>query len=122
AAGGPGRAPLMAHVRRDWLPNQHLLSYLEAALRIYNEYGRRDNIYKARIKILVQALGIDKMREEVEAEWAQMDHKPLDLSPETIAAIYTHFAPPAYAKPGDGDEAALSKALAADAKFARWVK
>src|ERR1700733_12847604 len=120
--GGLGRTPIMGKVLREFLPKHDLLSYLEAALRAYNEHGRRDNIYKARIKILVQALGIDKMREEVEAEWAQMDHKPLDLSPETIAAIYAHFAPPAYPAPGDGDEATLSKTIAADARFARWVK
>jgi sulfite reductase (NADPH) hemoprotein beta-component len=120
--GGLGRTPIMGKVLREFLPKHDLLSYLEAALRIYNEYGRRDNIYKARIKILVQAIGIDKMREEVEAEWAQMDHKPLDLNPETIAAIYAHFAPPGYSKPGDGDEAALAKAIAADSGFARWIK
>jgi sulfite reductase (NADPH) hemoprotein beta-component len=120
--GGLGRTPIMGKVLREFLPKHDLLSYLEAALRIYNEYGRRDNIYKARIKILVQAIGIDKMREEVEAEWAQMDHKPLDLNPETITAIYAHFAPPAYAKQGADEEAALSKAIAANAKFARWVK
>src|SRR6202042_2063253 len=108
AAGGPGRAPLMAHVLRDWLPKQHLLSYLEAALRVYNEYGRRDNIYKARIKILVQSLGIEKMREAVEAKWARMDHSQLDLSPEIIASINAHFAPPSYEQPGADDETVLS--------------
>ena len=120
--GGLGRTPLMAQVLRDWLPKQHLLSYLEAALRVYNEYGRRDNIYKARIKILVQALGIEKMREAVEAEWARMDHTQLDLSPEIIASINAHFAPPAYPQPGAEDEAEFENALAADKAFARWVK
>jgi sulfite reductase (NADPH) hemoprotein beta-component len=120
--GGLGRTPIIGKVLREFLPKHDLLSYLEAALRIYNEHGRRDNIYKARIKILVQAIGIDKMREEVEAEWAQMDHKPLDLSPETIAAIHEHFAPPAYAPPGETDEAGLADAIAADSAFARWVK
>ncbi len=120
--GGLGRTPLMAKVLRDWLPKQHLLSYLEAALRVYNEYGRRDNIFKARIKILVQSLGIDKMREAVEAEWARMDHTKLDLSPEIIASINAHFAPPAYEPPGADDESVLSNAVAADKAFARWVK
>jgi sulfite reductase (NADPH) hemoprotein beta-component len=120
--GGLGRTPLMAQVLRDWLPKQHLLSYLEAALRVYNEYGRRDNIYKARIKILVQALGIEKMREAVEAEWARMDHTQLDLSPEIIASINAHFAPPAYEQPGADDETLLADAIASDKAFARWVK
>jgi len=120
--GGLGRTPIMGKVLREFLPKKDLLSYLEAALRIYNEYGRRDNIYKARIKIMVQALGIDKMREEVEAEWAQMDHTPLDLSAETIAAIYAHFAPPSYPAADPQGEATLAKAVAADAKFARWTK
>ena len=120
--GGLGRTPIMGKVLREFLPKQDLLSYLEATLRIYNEYGRRDNIYKARIKILVQALGIEKMREQVEAEWALMDHKPLDLSPQTIADIYAHFAPPAYDPPGKDDETKLSAALKSDSRFARWVK
>ena len=120
--GGLGRTPIMAQVLRDFLPKNDLLSYLEAALRVYNEYGRRDNIYKARIKILVQSLGIEKMREAVEAEWARMDHTQLDLSPEIIASINAHFAPPAYEQPGADDETLLSDAVAADKAFARWVK
>ncbi len=120
--GGLGRTPIMAKVLRDFLPKQDLLSYLEAALRVYNEYGRRDNIYKARIKILVQALGIDKMRDAVEAEWSKMDHEPLDLTKETIAGIYKHFAPPAYGKPERDDDAVINTAIAADKKFSRWLK
>jgi sulfite reductase (NADPH) hemoprotein beta-component len=122
AGGGLGRTPIMGKVLREFLPKKDLLSYLEAALRIYNEYGRRDNIYKARIKILVQAIGIEKMREQVEAEWAQMDHEPLGLSDETIAAIHAHFAPPAYKPAGANDAKTLADAVAASPKFARWVK
>ncbi len=120
--GGLGRTPIMAKVLREFLPKHDLLSYLEAALRVYNEYGRRDNIYKARIKILVQALGIDKMREAVEAEWARMDHEPLDLESESIQVIVAQFAPPAYPPVGVNDKAVLEKALADDRKFARWAK
>jgi sulfite reductase (NADPH) hemoprotein beta-component len=120
--GGLGRTPLMAQVLRDFLPKEHLLSYLEAALRVYNEYGRRDNIFKARIKILVQALGIEKMREAVEAEWARMDHAKLDLSPEIIASIRAHFTPPPYAAAAPDGEAKLNAAIADDRAFARWVK
>ena len=120
--GGLGRTPIIGKVLREFLPKQHLLSYLEATLRIYNEFGRRDNIYKARIKILVQALGIDKMREAVEAEWAAMDHTPLDLSEKSIAEIVDHFAPPAYPAVDANGEDVLAKAIAADPIFARWVK
>ncbi len=120
--GGLGRTPIVGKVLRDFIPVRHLLSYLEAILRVYNEYGRRDNIYKARIKILVQALGVDKMRDAVEAEWATMDHTPLDLAEETVAAIVRQFAPPAYAAAGADDEAALAASVEADADFARWVR
>ena len=120
--GGLGRTPIIGKVIREFLPRQHLLSYLEAILRVYNEYGRRDNIYKARIKILVQALGIDKMRDAVETEWSAMDHTPLDLQDETVAEIMQHFAPPAYAPPSEDDDARLSAALAADPAFALWFE
>jgi sulfite reductase (NADPH) hemoprotein beta-component len=120
--GGLGRTPIIGQVLREFLPLRDLLSYLEATLRVYNEYGRRDNIYKARIKILVQALGIEKMREAVEAEWAQMDHAPLDLGAETVTAIVRHFAPPDYEQPGRDDDTILAGAMAADSGLARWVK
>ena len=67
--GGLGRTPMLAEAIRDFLPGADLLSYLEAILRVYNIEGRRDNLYKSRIKILVSALGIDRFRELVEAEW-----------------------------------------------------
>src|SRR3546814_12995271 len=67
--GGLGRTPFIGKTIRDFLPKQDLLSYLEAILRVYNEFGRRDNLYKARIKILVHEIGIETMREKVEAEW-----------------------------------------------------
>src|SRR5205823_4282987 len=70
--GGLGRTPMIGSVIREFLPWPHLLTYLEAILRVYNRYGRRDNIHKARIKILVKERGADKFREEVEAEWAQI--------------------------------------------------
>src|SRR4051812_8201499 len=70
--GGLGRTPLIGHVMREFLPWQHLLTYLDAILRVYNRHGRRDNIHKARIKILVKERGADKFREEIEAEWAHL--------------------------------------------------
>jgi sulfite reductase (NADPH) hemoprotein beta-component len=119
--GGLGRTPLIGKTLRDFLPKHQLLAYLEAILRVYNEYGRRDNLFKSRIKILVQALGVEKMRAAVESEFAAMD-ETLALPPETVAAIAAHFAPPAYAAPGTDDEAGLERALAAEPALARWVR
>ncbi len=92
--GGLGRTPIIGKTLREFLPKEDLLAYLEAVLRVYNRYGRRDNIYKARIKILVHELGVDKMREEVEAEFASTRDSALKLDPQTIEAITSQFAPP----------------------------
>jgi len=70
--GGLGRTPIIGQVIREFLPQRDLLSYLEAILRVYNQYGRRDNLYKARIKILVKALGSEAFREQVETEWERI--------------------------------------------------
>jgi sulfite reductase (NADPH) hemoprotein beta-component len=92
--GGLGRTPMIGKTLREFLPKDELLAYLEAALRVYNRYGRRDNLYKARIKILVHEIGEAKMREEVEAEYAATKDSALKLAPETIEAIARQFAPP----------------------------
>jgi sulfite reductase (NADPH) hemoprotein beta-component len=92
--GGLGRTPLIGKTLREFLPKDELLAYLEATLRVYNRYGRRDNIYKARIKILVHEIGVEKMREEVEAEYAATRDSALRLAPRTIEAIARQFAPP----------------------------
>jgi sulfite reductase (NADPH) hemoprotein beta-component len=92
--GGLGRTPLIGKTIREFLPKDELLAYLEAVLRVYNRYGRRDNIYKARIKILVHEIGVEKMREEVEAEFAATKDSELRLDPQTIEAIASQFAPP----------------------------
>jgi sulfite reductase (NADPH) hemoprotein beta-component len=120
--GGLGRTPMIAKTLRSFLPKRQLLPYLEATLRVYNEFGRRDNLFKSRIKILVQSLGIEKMREAVEAEFAAGGATELELAPETVAAIARHFTPPDYAPPGADDEAALTRAMAAEPRFARWVE
>ncbi len=96
--GGLGRTPMIAKAIREFLPRQHLLSYLEAILRVYNRLGRRDNLYKARIKILVHETGIDKLRELVDAEWESIRDGALTLPAEEEARIRAHFAPPAYEK------------------------
>ena len=92
--GGLGRTPIIGKTIRAFLPKDELLAYLESVLRVYNRYGRRDNIYKARIKILVHELGIEKVREEVEAEFAAIKDSALRLDPQTIEAIASQFAPP----------------------------
>jgi sulfite reductase (NADPH) hemoprotein beta-component len=120
--GGLGRTPMIGKTLREFLPKRQLLPYLEAILRVYNEFGRRDNLFKSRIKILVHALGVEKMRDAVEAEFAATGEGPLALPQETIAAIAAHFAPPAYAAPAAEDEPVLGLALAASSSLARWVK
>ncbi|TBW35965.1 nitrite/sulfite reductase [Siculibacillus lacustris] len=118
--GGMGRTPFVAWKLKDFLPQADLLSYVEAILRVYNLYGRRDNKYKARIKILLHEAGLDKIRAEVEAEWAEIRDGALKLAPADVAAIAAQFAPPVFAErvPESAIEAAAS---AADAGFARWV-
>lgn len=92
--GGQGRTPVIGSVIREFLPEQDLLSYSEAILRIYNLYGRRDNKYKARIKILVNALGIEEFTRRVELEWQEIKDSDLKLSAEDVAAMSAHFASP----------------------------
>jgi len=117
--GGMGRTPIIGKTLRTFLPKQHLLSYLEAALRVYNRYGRRDNIYKARIKILVQELGIEAYRREVEEEWAAIKDGDLHLPKDAIAQIAEHFAPPRYPE-RPARPAAFLEALRSNTDFARW--
>ncbi|MEM1313940.1 MAG: nitrite/sulfite reductase [Pseudomonadota bacterium] len=117
--GGQGRSPMIAKVLRGFLPKAELLPYLEAALRIYNLHGRRDNKYKARIKILVHELGIETFREEVEAEYAAMDHGAAPDDAE-VARIAAYFAPKAYpARPAESGR--MAAMLKADEGFARWA-
>ena len=117
--GGLGRSPFIGKVIRDFLPKQDLLSYLEAVLRIYNAYGRRDNIYKARVKFLVHDLGVERFAAEVEEEWAQIKESYLKLDPALIADIRSRFVYPDYEELEDEPEA-LRAALRADARFALW--
>src|SRR2546423_67061 len=94
--GGLGRTPMIGFVIREFLPWPHLLTYLEAILRVYNRYGRRDNIHKARIKILVKERGPDKFREEVEAEWGHLRDGPARLIAEEIDRVAARFTRPSY--------------------------
>jgi sulfite reductase (NADPH) hemoprotein beta-component len=101
--GGLGRTPMVGHVIRDFLPPRDLFAYLEAILRVYNLEGRRDNIHKARIKILVKALGIEKFRELVNAEWEVSKEFAPVLEDAEIARIKSFFQPPAYETLSDED-------------------
>ncbi|NDC59794.1 MAG: nitrite/sulfite reductase, partial [Alphaproteobacteria bacterium] len=119
--GGQGRTPFVGPAIRDDLPAAHLLSYLEAILRVYNRYGRRDNIYKARIKILVSALGIDAFRAEVDAEWAHLKDGELTLPDDEVSRIRAYFAPPQF-KRLPTRSAAFDQAKADHKRFARWAR
>jgi sulfite reductase (NADPH) hemoprotein beta-component len=117
--GGMGRTPIIGYIVREFLPKKYLLSYLEAILRVYNLEGRRDNIHKARIKILVKSLGQEKFREKVEAEWAQIKDTVI-LDDKEIERMKGFFAPPPYE--ADAADPDFEKTLAADNAFATWVR
>ncbi len=114
--GGQGRTPYLAQLIREALPEADLLSYIEAILRVYNLHGRRDNIHKARIKILINSIGIEAFRDEVEAEWVRIKDGVLKLPEQEIARIEAYFAPPRFA--ARPPPAALRPA---DRSFDRWV-
>jgi sulfite reductase (NADPH) hemoprotein beta-component len=116
--GGLGRTPFIGKIIKPFVHGRDLLSYVEAIMRVYNQYGRRDNIYKARIKILVHELGIEKFAQEVEEEWQQTREGALKLDDEVVEDIRSRFYYPAYEKlPHMPDE--LRKA-AQDPKFEAW--
>jgi sulfite reductase (NADPH) hemoprotein beta-component len=101
--GGLGRAPMIGHLIREFLPLAQLLAYLEAILRVYNRHGRRDNIHKARIKVLVKALGPARFREQVEAEWRAGHAHATRLLPEQIERVRAFFQPQPYESLTDVD-------------------
>ena len=117
--GGQGRTPMVAVTIRDFLPKEHLLSYVEAVLRVYNELGRRDNMNKARIKILVHQIGAEKFAALTEDEWQYTRESELHLPDSEIKRIRDYFAPPAYQDLPDASDA-LKNALEASGAFARW--
>jgi sulfite reductase (NADPH) hemoprotein beta-component len=118
--GGLGRTPILGNVVKSALPRRHLLSYLDAILRVYNRFGRRDNMYKARIKILVKELGLDQFRAEVEAEWAHLKDGPTTLTDAEIARVASHFVDPAYERLADVSPE-FEKHQLESKPFARWV-
>ncbi|HEY8261237.1 MAG TPA: nitrite/sulfite reductase, partial [Methylosinus sp.] len=118
--GGLGRTPFIGKVVRDFLPRADLLAYLEAILRVYNRFGRRDNKYKARIKILVHETGLDEIRAQVEAEFAAMDRAPFAYDGEEFARVAAFFGAPPYEELPDHSDA-LAKAKAESAAFAAFA-
>lgn len=113
--GGMGRTPMIAPEIRDFVSSDDLLSYVEACLRVYNRYGRRDNIYKARIKILVHEIGADEYRRQVEEEFVHVKQLGIDPPLAELERISAHFAPPAF-DPGPASEPDRS-----DPAFAAWL-
>ena len=123
AGGGLGRTPVIGSVVCEWLEKKHLLTYLEAILRVYNQHGRRDNKYKARIKILVRAMGVEAFREAVEGEWQILKDGPSTLTEEEIQRAQSFFTAPDYQQiDGASSAAALADACEADPIFGNWVK
>jgi len=118
--GGLGRTPILGLQIREGLPWQHLLSYVEAVLRVYNRHGRRDNKYKARIKILVKALGIEAFAREVEEEWQYLRDGPAQLTEAEYLRVASAFVAPNYVQLADTD-LDFGTRLAENPAFARWV-
>ncbi len=118
AGGGMGRTPIIGSVIREFLPWQHLLTYTEAVMRVYNSYGRRDNKYKARIKILLKALGVEEFSRLVEEEWQDLKDGPETLSQEEYDRVAAYFVAPPY----ETLDAIDPLAAHADNKaFANWL-
>jgi sulfite reductase (NADPH) hemoprotein beta-component len=115
--GGLGRTPMIGSVIREELEWQHILTYCEAILRVYNLYGRRDNMYKARIKILVKALGIDQFKELVEKEWAFIKDGPNTIDEEELKRVASFFTAPNYKK----TEPVNFESLKNDKAFTQWL-
>jgi sulfite reductase (NADPH) hemoprotein beta-component len=118
--GGLGRTPMVGHVIRDFLPWRHLLTYLDAILRVYNRFGRRDNKYKARIKILVKEMGPATFAEAVEAEWAQLADGPGTLPRHEVDRVAARFTRPQYDTLAATD-ASFEAQRRAQPAFDRWV-
>jgi len=118
AGGGMGRTPIIGSVIRDFLPWQHLLTYTEAVMRVYNSYGRRDNKYKARIKILLKALGVEEFSRLVEEEWQDLKDGPETLSQEEYDRVAAYFEAPPYATLASIDPLA---AHLDNKAFANWL-
>ncbi len=118
--GGQGRTPMVAKKIRDYLPEADLLTYCTAILRVYNLEGRRDNKYKARIKILVHEMGTEELTRRVEAEWDGLKDSDLKVPDADIKAIYSYFEPPVLPERAEG-HGLLAKNRRENSDFAAWV-
>ena len=120
--GGMGRTPMIGHVIREFLPWQHLLTYVEAILRVYNRHGRRDNKYKARIKILVRERGPERFRDEVEAEWEQLRDGASTLTKAEVRRVESRFVRPKYEQMGSDPIISQSEKIGSVPIFLNWQK
>ncbi|MGO2264289.1 MULTISPECIES: nitrite/sulfite reductase [Halomonas] len=121
AGGGLGRTPLIGEVVCEDLPWQHLLTYLEALVRVYNQFGRRDNKFKARIKILVKALGVEEFSRRVAEEWAHLKDGPQTLTPESIERVAGYFVDPDRRPVSDDAIAAIDALRQENRAFGRFM-
>src|SRR5436190_5553783 len=119
--GGLGRTPMIGHVIREFLPREEILNYLDAILRVYNRFGRRDNKYKARIKILVKDMTPEVFARHVEADWERIRGGPAAVPDEEIARLSAFFVPPPYERL-PGDDAVFRAAIADNRAFGSWAK
>ncbi|MGV7210697.1 nitrite/sulfite reductase [Oxalobacteraceae bacterium A2-2] len=119
AGGGMGRTPIIGSVLKDFLPWRHLLTYTEAVMRVYNQYGRRDNKYKARIKILLKAIGVEEFKRQVEEEWQDLKDGPETLTEEELARVTAYFQPHAY-KPLENIDVRAGRET--DKAYANWLQ
>ena len=119
--GGLGRTPIIGTEICDFVPWQHVITYLESIVRVYNEYGRRDNIYKARIKILVKALGIEEFRRRVEADWQFTKDGPCTITVEELNRVAAFFTAPDYEQLPEND-AAVAAQLRENKAFSNWMQ
>jgi len=119
--GGLGRTPMIGSEIRDFLPWQQLMTYIESIMRVYNQYGRRDNMYKARIKILVKALGIEEFKRQVETDWVDIKDGPGTLTVEELNRVSAYFTAPPYEKLAAND-AAVALYKAENKAYANWLQ
>ena len=119
--GGLGRTPIIGTEIAAFVPWQHFITYVESVVRVYNEYGRRDNLYKARIKILVKAIGIDEFRRQVEADWKFTKDGPSTLTQAELDRVAAYFTTPAYESLPEEDPT-VAELLRNNKAFANWVK
>jgi sulfite reductase (NADPH) hemoprotein beta-component len=124
AGGGMGRTPLLASLVKSDLPWQQLPSYLNALLRVYNRYGRRDNLYKARIKILVKALGAEQFAKEVEEQWLISSDRNADFTEEELARVTKSFTKPAYKSLSNQSQENIIRQAPKDSQqaFSKWLE